>query len=86
MTDESSTKELFARSGKVDGIIASTDPVHFCPLEDITSATSAQFVSGLQDKLMGRGRLVLPGKPFLNHGGFFTLATDILAQNLIVPG
>lgn len=83
LTDESSVQALFARSGKVDGIIAATGSVHFGPLAEMTSE---QFVSGLQDKLMGQVRLVLIGKSFLNPGGSFTLTTGILAQNPIRSG
>jgi len=51
LTDESSVKALFANTGKVDGIIATTGGVHFGPLSEMTSE---QFVSGLQDKLIVR--------------------------------
>jgi len=83
LTDESSVKALFANTGKVDGIIATTGGVHFGPLSEMSSE---QFVSGLQDKLMGQVRLVLIGKDYLNPGGSFTLTTGILTQHPIRTG
>lgn len=83
LTDESSVKALFANTGKVDGIIATTGGVHFGPLSEMSSE---QFISGLQDKLMGQVRLVLIGKDYLNPGGSFTLTTGILTQHPIRTG
>ncbi|MFI8416309.1 short chain dehydrogenase [Serratia sp. NPDC078593] len=83
LTQESSIRTLFARSGKVDAIVAATGGVHFGPLADMTST---QFNSGLQDKLMGQVQLVLIGKDYLTAGGSFTLTTGILAQQPIRSG
>lgn len=83
LTSEESVKALFARTGKVDAVISSTGGVHFGPLGEMTSA---QFDSGLQDKLMGQVRLVLIGKAFVNPGGSFTLTSGILAQQPIRTG
>lgn len=83
LTSEESVKALFARTGKVDAVISATGGVHFGPLDEMTSA---QFDSGLQDKLMGQVRLVLIGKAFVNPGGSFTLTSGILAQQPIRTG
>ena len=83
LTREESVKALFARTGKVDAVISATGGVHFGPLGEMTSA---QFDSGLQDKLMGQVRLVLIGKAFVNPGGSFTLTSGILAQQPIRTG
>lgn len=83
LTDETSVEHLFARSGKVDAVIAATGSVHFGALSDMTSA---QFNIGLQDKLMGQVRLVLTGQKHLNPGGSFTLTTGILTQHPIRTG
>ncbi len=83
LTREESVKALFARTGKVDAVISATGGVHFGPLDEMTSA---QFDSGLQDKLMGQVRLVLIGKAFVNPGGSFTLTSGILAQQPIRTG
>jgi len=83
LTREESVKALFARTGKVDAVISATGGVYFGPLGEMTSA---QFDSGLQDKLMGQVRLVLIGKAFVNPGGSFTLTSGILAQQPIRTG
>jgi len=83
LTSEESVKALFASTGKVDAVISATGGVHFGPLGEMTSA---QFDSGLQDKLMGQVRLVLIGKAFVNPGGSFTLTSGILAQQPIRTG
>jgi NAD(P)-dependent dehydrogenase (short-subunit alcohol dehydrogenase family) len=83
LTDEVSVTRLFAQSGKVDGIIATTGSVHFGPLAEMRSA---QFDKGLQDKLMGQVRLVLIGQHYLKSGGSFTLTTGILTQHPIRNG
>lgn len=83
LTSEESIKALFAKTGKVDAVISATGGVHFGPLAEMSSA---QFDSGLQDKLMGQVRLVLIGKAFVNPGGSFTLTSGILAQQPIRTG
>lgn len=83
LTREESVKALFASTGKVDAVISATGGVYFGPLGEMTSA---QFDSGLQDKLMGQVRLVLIGKAFVNPGGSFTLTSGILAQQPIRTG
>lgn len=57
-------KALFARTGKVDAVISTTGGVHFGPLAKMSSA---QFDSGLQDKLMGQVRLVRSAKRSLTR-------------------
>ncbi|HEI8865037.1 TPA: short chain dehydrogenase [Serratia odorifera] len=83
LTQEQSIRAMFARSGRVDAIVAATGSVHFAPLAEMTSA---QFASGLHDKLMGQVQLVLIGKDYLNPGGSFTLTSGILAQQPIRTG
>ncbi|MCS3408699.1 short chain dehydrogenase [Serratia sp. AKBS12] len=83
LTQEQSIRAMFARIGRVDAIVAATGSVHFAPLAEMTSA---QFASGLHDKLMGQVQLVLIGKDYLNPGGSFTLTSGILAQQPIRTG
>jgi NAD(P)-dependent dehydrogenase (short-subunit alcohol dehydrogenase family) len=83
LTEESSVKALFERSGKVDAIIATMGSVHFGPLAEMTAE---QFNQGLQNKLLGQVRLVLIGKEHLNAGGSFTLTTGILTHQPIRTG
>lgn len=83
LTDETSVNQLFAKSGNVDAIISATGSVHFGALSEMSSA---QFIKGLQDKLMGQVRLVLIGQNYLNADGSFTLTTGILTQHPIRTG
>lgn len=81
--DDASVNALFARTGSVDAIIATTGNVHFGPLG---SMTPAQFAVGLQDKLLGQVRLALLGQHHLNDGGSITLTTGILSEEPIRDG
>ncbi|MBV6818533.1 short chain dehydrogenase [Rahnella sp. PD12R] len=83
ITDESSVKALFARTGKLDAIISTTGSLHFGPLEEMTAE---QFNTGLQDKLLGQVRIALIGKAFLNDGGSITLTSGIVADEPIRQG
>lgn len=83
ITDESSVKALFARTGKLDAIISTTGSLHFGPLEEMTAE---QFNTGLQDKLLGQVRIALIGKTFLNDGGSITLTSGIVADEPIRQG
>ena len=83
ITDESSVKALFARTGKLDAIISTTGSLHFGPLEEMTAE---QFNAGLQDKLLGQVRVALIGKAFLNDGGSITLTSGIVADEPIRQG
>lgn len=81
--DEASVKALFATVGKVDAIVATTGRVHFGPLAEMTSA---DFLGGLQDKLLGQVRLALIGQHYLNDGGSITLTTGILSDEFLRSG
>ena len=83
ITDESSVKALFTRTGKLDAIISTTGSLHFGPLEEMTAE---QFNTGLQDKLLGQVRIALIGKAFLNEGGSITLTSGIVADEPIRQG
>lgn len=83
ITDESSVKALFTRTGKLDAIISTTGSLHFGPLEEMTAE---QFNTGLQDKLLGQVRIALIGKEFLNEGGSITLTSGIVADEPIRQG
>lgn len=83
LRDDASVTALFAATGRVDAIVATTGNVHFGPL---AAMSSAQFDSGLQDKLLGQVRLALIGQHHLNDGGSITLTTGILAEQPIHQG
>ena len=54
LTDDASVQALFARTGSLDAVVATTGRLHFGPVADMTPA---QFNLGLQDKLLGQVRL-----------------------------
>jgi NAD(P)-dependent dehydrogenase (short-subunit alcohol dehydrogenase family) len=83
LTDDASVDALFARTGKVDAIIATTGNVFFGPLNEMTAEN---FSIGLQDKLLGQVRLALKGQHFLNDGGSLTLTSGIIADVPIAQG
>ncbi len=83
ITDRASVEALFARTGKVDAVVATAGHTHFAPL---TAMTEDQFRVGLDDKVMGQVRMVLSGLPFVNDGGSFTLTSGILSRDPIRQG
>ena len=83
LTRPESIRAMYDKAGKVDAVVACTGHVHFGP---VTTMTSEQFVSGLQDKLMGQVNLVLEGLPRINDGGSFTLTSGILDRDPIRKG
>lgn len=83
LTDEASVDALFAQTGTVDAIIATTGNLFFGPLGEMTAEN---FSVGLQDKLLGQVRLALKGQHFLNKGGSITLTSGIVADEPIAQG
>lgn len=83
ITDESSVDALFASTGRLDAIIATTGNLFFGPLEKMTAA---DFNISLQDKLLGQVRLALKGQHILNDGGSVTLTSGIIADEPIAQG
>lgn len=83
ITDEASVDALFARTGRLDAIIAATGNLFFGPLETMTAA---EFNVGLQDKLLGQVRLALKGQHILSDGGSITLTSGIIADEPIAQG
>jgi NAD(P)-dependent dehydrogenase (short-subunit alcohol dehydrogenase family) len=77
-TREDSLRELFAKVGKVDAIIATAGNVHWAPLKDMSVS---QFMIGLHEKLMGQVHLTLVGQHFLNDGGSITLTSGSLSHD-----
>ncbi len=80
---EESIRQLFAKTGKVDAIVAAAGGVHFGPLKDMTAA---QFQIGLHDKLLGQVNLALIGAHHLNDGGSITLTSGSLSHDPVLYG
>lgn len=83
LTDDASVDALFARTGKIDAVIATTGNVFFGALSEMTAEN---FNLGLQDKLLGQVRLALKAQHFLNDGGSITLTSGIIADEPIAQG
>ena len=83
LTDEASIRAMFAKTGKLDAIVAASGHTHFGPL---ASMTIDQFKSGLLDKLLGQVALALIGQHHLNDGGSITLTSGVVNRDPIRQG
>ncbi|QNQ21608.1 short chain dehydrogenase [Kosakonia sp. SMBL-WEM22] len=83
LTRDESVEALFAQTGRVDAIIATTGSLFFGPL---TAMRAEDFAFGLNDKLLGQVRLALIGQYYLNDGGSITLTSGIISSEPIAQG
>ena len=83
LTSDASVQALFAATGELDAVIATTGQVHFGPL---AAMDAAAFNVGLQDKLLGQVRLALAAPPHLRSGGSITLTSGIISAEPIRDG
>lgn len=83
LRDMASVEAMFRDVGPVDAVISAAGKVPFAPLGELTEA---QYLEGLQDKLLGQIRLVNAGTPHVRDGGSFTLITGILTEQPILAG
>lgn len=83
LTRDESVEALFAQTGRVDAIIATTGSLFFGPL---TAMRAEDFAFGLNDKLLGQVRLALIGQHYLNDGGSITLTSGIIGSEPIAQG
>lgn len=83
LTKAESIRAMYEKAGNLDAVVACTGHTHFGPLDQMTEA---QFMRGVQDKLMGQINLVFEGLKHLNDGGSFTLTSGILNRDPIRQG
>jgi NAD(P)-dependent dehydrogenase (short-subunit alcohol dehydrogenase family) len=83
LRDAASVQAMFREVGPVDAVVSAAGKVPFAPLGELTEA---QYLEGLQDKLLGQIRLVSVGTPHVRDGGSFTLITGILTEQPILSG
>jgi len=83
LRDVASVEAMFRAVGPVDAVVAAAGKVPFAPLGELTEA---QYLEGLQDKLLGQIRLVHAGTSHIRDGGSFTLITGILTEQPILSG
>jgi NAD(P)-dependent dehydrogenase (short-subunit alcohol dehydrogenase family) len=74
LTDARSIRALYARVGRVDGVVSCAGNAAFKPLLD---NTDEDFAMSLRDKLMGQVNLVRCGVEHVNDGGVFVLTAGI---------
>lgn len=76
--------ELFKKVGKLDGIVcAAARGVAFKPLAEMTLS---DYVTSMQQKLLGQISIVLNGIPCLNDHGSITLTTGVMNRQYVKNG
>lgn len=83
ISDSSSIRALFEKTGRFDALVCAAGNVTFAPLDEMTQDS---FALGLKDKLMGQVNLLLIGREFANDGGSFTFTTGVLSHDPIRSG
>lgn len=83
MMDAASVSAMYAKIGKVDGVVCTAGHSYFGPIDTMTPA---QFLDGIKDKVMGMINLILLGHPYVNDGGSFTMTSGILSRDPIRQG
>ena len=83
ISDPTSIRKLFERTGKFDALVCAAGSVTFAPLEQMTGES---FALGLQNKLMGQVNLLLIGRDYANDGASFTFTSGILNRDPILSG
>ena len=83
ISDRTSIKAMYEKTGTVDAVISTVGNVHFGPL---TEFTEEQFMLGLTNKVMGQINLVLEGFNYVSDKGSFTLTSGVLDRDPIVMG
>lgn len=84
MSDPESIHALFKKVGKLDGIICvAARGVAFKPITDMQLS---DYVSSMQQKLLGQINIVLQGIPCLNDHGSITLTTGVMNRTYVKNG
>ncbi|AKA26237.1 short chain dehydrogenase [Pseudomonas chlororaphis] len=83
ISDSTSIRALFEKTGHFDALVCAAGSVTFAPLGEMSEQS---FALGLQDKLMGQVNLLLIGREFANDGASFTLTSGILNRDPIRSG
>ena len=78
ISDSSSIKSMFERTGKLDAIICIAGQAKWTAFNELTEE---DFYIGLRSKLMGQVNVVRIGQHYLNQNGSITLTTGILADD-----
>jgi len=80
ISDKESLKELFIKTGKVDGIVSAAGSARFA---EINSLKDEDLEFSINNKLMGQVNIIREGMKNLNDEGFILVTTGVLARNPI---
>lgn len=83
ITSDDSVSALFEQIGTIDAIVVAAGNVILAPVQKMTAA---DFLRGLQDKLLSQVRVALIGQHYLSDGGSITLTSGIAVDDPIAQG
>ncbi len=83
ITDPKSIDQMYKSLGEFDALVATTGKVQFA---ELAAMTTADYLFGLNDKLMGQVNLVLIGQKYIKDKGSFTLTSGILSHDPVKYG
>lgn len=78
-----SVRAMYHHVGNFDALVCAAGDAHLGPFD---SMSEAEFVLGIESKLLGQVRLVLLGRPLISDGGSFTLVSGYLLDDPIPLG
>lgn len=83
LEDADSIRAMYRETGNVDAVVSAMGSVHFGP---VAGMTAAEFMMGMQRKLLPQVNLVLEGIDYVNDGGSFTLTSGVTNRDPIRGG
>ncbi|MBL8925163.1 MAG: short chain dehydrogenase [Pseudonocardia sp.] len=78
-----SVRAMYHHVGNFDALVCAAGDAHLGPFDGMSEA---EFVLGIESKLLGQVRLVLLGRPLISDGGSFTLVSGYLLDDPIPLG
>jgi NAD(P)-dependent dehydrogenase (short-subunit alcohol dehydrogenase family) len=81
--DIGNIRAMYEQVGKVDAVVCALGDGHFGPVHKMTNA---QFMKGINNKVLPQVNLVLEGFAYVNDGGSFTLTSGVLNRDPIPGG
>ncbi len=81
--DIDSIQAMYSQVGKVDAVVSAVGHVHFGPVDEMSGA---QFMTGIDHKVLPQVNLVLAGLDYVNDGGSFTLTSGVTNRDPIRGG
>lgn len=81
--DVDSIRAMYRQIGKVDAVVCAVGHGHFGVVHEMTSA---QFMKGINHKLLPQVNLLLEGFDYINDGGSFTFTSGVLNRDPIPGG